>query len=57
MREHYGPGYRIFYSVIEGKVVLLLVGSTKKDQNKAISQAKDYLGDYKRRQDHAKKTR
>lgn len=57
MREHYGPGYRIFYSIIEDKVVLLLVGSTKKDQNKAISQAKDYLADYKRRQDHANKTK
>jgi putative addiction module killer protein len=52
MREHYGPGYRIFYSVIGRKVVLLLIGSTKKDQQKAISKAKSYLDDYKRRQNN-----
>jgi len=57
MREHYGPGYRIFYSVIGNKVILLLVGSTKKNQNKAIAQAKEHLADYKRRQKHAKTTK
>lgn len=49
MREHYGPGYRVFYSVEGGKVVLLLAGSTKKDQNKAIDQAKARLIDYRAR--------
>ncbi len=46
MREHYGPGYRIFYAVVGKKVVLLLVGSTKKDQKKIIAKAKEYLTDY-----------
>jgi len=49
MREHYGAGYRVFYSIIENKIVLLLAGSTKSDQNKAIKQAKKYLADYERR--------
>lgn len=52
MREHYGAGYRIFYSIIENKVVLLLAGSIKRDQNKAIEQAKKNLADYKRRNNH-----
>ena len=50
MREHYGSGFRIFYTKVGRKIVLLLAGSTKKDQDKAISKAKEYLTDYKRRQ-------
>ncbi len=46
MREHYDPGYRIFYSVVGKKLVLLLAGSTKKDQKKTIAKAKEYLADY-----------
>ncbi len=52
MREHYGSGYRIFYSIVENKIVLLLAGSTKKDQNKIITKAKEYLADYDRRKNH-----
>lgn len=46
MREHYGPGYRIYYSVVGIRIVLLLAGSTKKDQKKAIANAKSHLVDY-----------
>tara|TARA_B100000315_G_C14448823_1_gene528119 strand:+ start:695 stop:1033 length:339 start_codon:yes stop_codon:yes gene_type:complete len=46
MREHYSPGYRIFYAVVGKKLVLLLAGSTKKDQKKTIAKAKEYLADY-----------
>ena len=46
MRVNYGPGYRIFYTVIDRKVVLLLAGSTKKDQKRSIIKAKGYLTDY-----------
>ncbi len=49
IREHYGSGYRIYYSVIGRKIVLLLAGSTKKDQNKVSAKAKEYLADYRRR--------
>jgi putative addiction module killer protein len=49
MRENYGPGYRIFYSVVGRKIILLLAGSTKKDQNRTIAKAKEYLADYERR--------
>ena len=30
MRDHYGPGYRIFYTIVGQKVVLLLAGARKK---------------------------
>ena len=49
MRDHYGSGYRIYYSIQNQKLILLLAGSTKKDQNKAIAQAKDRLVDYRAR--------
>lgn len=49
MRVHYGPGYRILYALIGGKMILLLAGSTKKDQKKAIDKARAYLQDYMRR--------
>lgn len=49
LREHYGAGYRIFYTIIEGRVVLLLAGSNKKDQKRAIAKAETYLADYQRR--------
>lgn len=49
LREHHGAGYRIYYTIKGKKVVLLLAGSTKRGQNKAIAKAKEYLADYERR--------
>ena len=49
MREHYGPGYRIFFSIVGRKIILLLAGSTKQEQRRVIARAKDYLLDYERR--------
>ena len=51
MRDHYGQGYRIYYSIEGQKIILLLAGSTKKQQIKTIVKAKEYLADYKRRTD------
>ena len=49
MREHYGPGYRIFYTLVGNKLIVLLAGSSKKDQKKAVAQTKKYLADYAER--------
>jgi putative addiction module killer protein len=49
MREHYGPGYRIFYTIVGYKLIVLLAGSSKKDQKKVIGEAKTYLADYRER--------
>lgn len=49
MRIHHSPGFRIYYFVVGRKVILLLAGSTKKDQNRTIAKAKSYLADYNRR--------
>ncbi|QDV79100.1 type II toxin-antitoxin system RelE/ParE family toxin [Botrimarina mediterranea] len=49
MREHYGPGYRIYYAVVRGKLILLLAGSAKRNQNAMIAAAKKRLADYEER--------
>jgi len=49
MREHYGPGYRIFYTLVGKKLIVLLAGSSKKNQKKAIAEAKKYLANYAER--------
>lgn len=49
IREHYNPGYRIFFSIIENNKILLINGSTKDRQKKSIALAIKYLNDYKRR--------
>lgn len=52
MRDRHGAGLRIYCSIIENKIVLLLAGSTKKDQKKVISNAIEYLKDYERNTNH-----
>lgn len=49
MRVHAGQGFRVFYAVIGQTVVLLLAGSTKKDQARTLAKAKVFLEDYRRR--------
>jgi putative addiction module killer protein len=49
LRIDYGPGYRIYYSMVGKTVVLLLCGGDKRKQNADIERAVNYLKDYKRR--------
>ena len=49
LRDPYGPGYRIYFSIFENRLVLLLAGSTKRDQRRTIRQAEHYLDDYRKR--------
>ena len=44
-----GPGYRVYLSRQGPVLVLLLCGSDKTDQRRAIKQAIDYLNDWKQR--------
>lgn len=49
MRIDYGPGYRVYLSRNGPVVVLLLCGSDKGEQQRAIRQAIEYLNDWKQR--------
>lgn len=44
-----GPGYRVYYSMIENVVVLLLCAGSKRTQQKDIDKAIYYLKDFKER--------
>ena len=45
----FGPGYRIYFSIINGGVVLLLAGSGKNDQGRMIARARRYLAEFTNR--------
>lgn len=49
LRIDYGPGYRLYYSMVGRTVVLLLCGGDKRKQQADITRALIYLNDYKRR--------
>jgi putative addiction module killer protein len=51
LREHYGPGYRIYVGQEGDKVVILLCGGEKDSQETDILTAQDYWADYGRRDD------
>jgi len=50
---NFGPGYRIYFGKDGDRLVILLLGGTKKRQNQDISFAQAYWADYKRRRKHA----
>ena len=43
----YGPGYRVYYSVVGNTIVLLLCAGDKSSQQKDINKAIEYLRKYK----------
>ena len=49
LRIDLGPGYRVYLSRQGTVLVLLLCGSDKNDQDRAIRRAIDYLNDWKER--------
>ncbi len=49
LRIDWGPGYRVYYAVVDRAWVLLLCGGDKRKQSRDISRALEYLQDYKER--------
>jgi putative addiction module killer protein len=49
LRIRYGPGYRIYYTMIGRVCVLLLCGGDKRKQSSDIDRAHNYLQDYRER--------
>ncbi|MGO2133710.1 MAG: type II toxin-antitoxin system RelE/ParE family toxin [Halomonas sp.] len=49
LRIDYGPGYRVYYATIDRRLVMLLIGGSKKRQQADIEQAKAFLADHRRR--------
>jgi len=44
-----GPGYRVYYTWVRGFIVLLLIGGTKRGQDRDIATARKYIEDHKKR--------
>jgi putative addiction module killer protein len=49
MREHFGPGFRVYFKIVGQRLLLLLAGSSKRDQDAAIAKAEKYIEDYEQR--------
>ncbi|MBF0462733.1 MAG: type II toxin-antitoxin system RelE/ParE family toxin [Magnetococcales bacterium] len=49
LRVDFGPGYRVYYGVVDKTVVLLLCGGDKSSQDADIIRAVTCLEDFKRR--------
>lgn len=46
-RIDFGPGYRVYFSIQQQKILLLLIGGNKRTQYKDIEKAKFYLKEWK----------
>lgn len=49
LKESYGPGYRIYFSIHKKDLILLLMGGTKTSQESDIQKARKYWEEYKQR--------
>ena len=49
LRIHYGPGYRVYFGVVDRVIVILLCGGSKKTQRRDIQRAKEYWGELRSR--------
>ena len=49
LRVDWGPGYRVYYAMLERSCVLLLCGGDKRRQAADIRRAVEYWNDYKQR--------
>ncbi|NJN23633.1 MAG: type II toxin-antitoxin system RelE/ParE family toxin [Acaryochloridaceae cyanobacterium RL_2_7] len=45
-RFFFGPGYRVYYGCLDGRIVLLLVGGSKKKQPKDIKLAQKLWAEF-----------
>ena len=48
-RIDFGPGYRVYFGLDGETLVILLIGGTKKRQQRDIREAHEYWHDYKRK--------
>lgn len=49
LRINWGPGYRVYYTLVGRELVLLLCGGDKGKQEADIERALQYFEDYKKR--------
>ncbi|GGI82495.1 addiction module killer protein [Legionella impletisoli] len=52
LKFKFGSGYRLYFSEIDGEIILLLCGGDKSSQKKDIKLAREYLNNYLGSIDH-----
>ncbi|UXR66270.1 hypothetical protein EZJ49_09390 [Bdellovibrio bacteriovorus] len=52
LRVHFGPGYRVYFSIEGKEILLLLVAGDKSSQTRDIQMAKKYLQLHRVESDH-----
>lgn len=48
LRVDYGPSYRVYYSIEDGEIILLLICGNQKTQTADLDKAVSYLQDFKK---------
>lgn len=56
IRLHFEKGYRLYFDHDGDKLIILLMGSDKSDQSKAIALAQEYWKSYKQQKKNLQKT-
>ena len=49
LRVHYGPGYRVYFGDLNGVIVILLCGGSKRTQRQDMNKAREYWRELKSR--------
>jgi len=49
LKIDFGPGYRIYFSLLDSTAILILFAGTKRAQQRDIEKAKKFLKDFKAR--------
>jgi putative addiction module killer protein len=50
LRIDWGPGYRVYFSIVRRECALLLCGGHKRTQSSDITRAREYLADFRSRE-------
>lgn len=53
LRETFGPGWRLYFTKIDGVLILMLGGGTKQSQSKDIAQAEKLVKELRNGKDQA----
>lgn len=46
LRIHFGPGFRVYFGIVDDQLILLLCGGDKSSQQKDITTAQSYWKEY-----------